>query len=144
MKSVTLAVMFALAALSTTQATEPTGTLTLTCKGDKTWDYKTGKHEEELGSTMGVVIDFNAGTIEGFGVTGYLVKTSEREMTFNGYWTYERGSISHWEAQKLHISDADNTYVTIDRVTGNVEASYFTHMYTLTYWMQCKPTQRMF
>ena len=85
-----MSILLLLAGVSFAQAAEPTGTLTLTCKGDKRWLYKTGKHEEELGSTMGVVIDFTAGTIEGFGSTAYLVATTEQEMTFNGWWTYER------------------------------------------------------
>jgi hypothetical protein len=55
--------LLALPALSTAQAAEPTGTLTLACQGTVTG---TGTEEKPELISMGVIVNFTTGMVQGF------------------------------------------------------------------------------
>jgi len=123
----------------TAQAAEPE-TLTLACKGTTTLDlgYEGAKPEP---ISMGIVINFSAGTVQGFGNPGaldYPVKiTGANEVTIAFY-----GS---------HDVMGSSIRGGIDRVTGDVDATsmvYDTKTSKIisqdTYALKCRPTQRMF
>jgi hypothetical protein len=112
------------------QATEPTGTLTLACQGTT----KLGEKLEPI--SMGIIVDFAARTVHGFGYPGlsgrfdFPVKiTGMNEVTV-----------------AFHGSNQTGVSITgsIDRVTGDAEARTQTPDLILRYALQCKPTQRMF
>jgi hypothetical protein len=122
--------LLALAALSTAQAAEPTGTLTLACEGTT----KVGEKLEPI--SMGIIVDFAARTVHGFGYPGlsgrfdFPVKiTGMNEVTV-----------------AFHGSNQTGVSITgsIDRVTGEAEARTQTPDLILRYALKCKPTQRMF
>jgi hypothetical protein len=122
--------LLALAALSTAQAAEPTGTLTLACEGTT----KVGEKLEPI--SMGIIVDFAARTVHGFGYPGlsgrfdFPVKiTGMNEVTV-----------------AFHGSNQTGVSITgsIDRVTGEAEARTQTPDLILRYSLKCKPTQRMF
>ena len=124
--------------LSTAAQAVETGTLTLACKG--TW-VVAGQEPEQL--SMGLIVNFNAGTVEGIDVGPNIpVKiTGINEVTvaFGGSGRYLVGN--------LMMSG------TIDRVTGDVDAEEtMTDAKTGkmlgggrdTYSLKCRPTQRLF
>jgi hypothetical protein len=131
--------LLALAALSTAQAAEPqpTGRLTLACKGTA----QAGDAAKPEPISMGIIIDFAAQTVEGFGADALfpirIVTIRETVISFAG------SADDHQIGQHIHG--------TIDRVTGDVEA-FYTESHTgaekrswLTiYSLKCKPTHRMF
>jgi hypothetical protein len=132
--------------LSTAAQAVETGTLTLACKG--TWVLE-GQEPEQL--SMGLIVNFNAGTVEGFNagtVEGFdvgqnipvkIAGINEVTVAFGGSGRYFLGG-------NLRMSG------TIDRVTGDVGAEeVVTDEKTgkmlggrLTYSLKCRPTQRLF
>ena len=129
-------ILLALAVLSTAQAAEPTGTLTLACNGTMTDMTKTDVKPEPI--SMGIVFDFSARTVAGFASS--LADLSPRveikavdeagvvfagSLVKNGSWTING---------------------TVDRVTGALEAleSLANGKLVASYSLKCKPTQRMF
>jgi hypothetical protein len=126
-----------LVALATAQAADTT--LTLACQGTVT----TAGMEEA--TSMGIIINFTARTIQGFGTPGrdaYLVKitgTDDVTVTFGGS--------ADW-GPSMHNSISGS----IDRVTGDMNAySVATDpqqagkiIVSTTYALKCRPTQRMF
>ena len=131
--------LLALAALSisTAQAAEPTGTLTLACEGTTKWSDD-AKPEPTF---TGIIIDFGARTIEGFArdVSFPILITDVTETTI-------RFMGNNWNDPKNFTSFSIDG--TIDRVTGAVEATFVGVMgkekWSATYVLKCKPTQRMF
>jgi hypothetical protein len=133
--------LLALAALSisTAQAAEPTGTLTLACQGTSTFagkDILTTQTQVSLG----IIVNFADRTVA-FGGNAdagnfpviKIIDISEAVVSFLG------GSVPG-----LHISGS------IDRVTGDVEATSEatgtenrTIIMRTLYSLKCKPTQRM-
>jgi hypothetical protein len=95
--------------VSTAQAAEPT-TLTLACQGTAQWS----DDAKPVPTSMGIIIDFAALTLEGFGsdVTFPIRITdiTETALTFSGNNLNKKGAAS------FSING------TIDRVTGAVEA----------------------
>jgi hypothetical protein len=109
--------LLALAALSTAQAAEPTGTLTLACQGEtKEMEPQLGAKPEPI--SMGIILDFAARTVEGFG----------SDATFR----IVIGNITETLIDFIGDNSADLTrlyeyriFGTIDRVTGVVEATFY-------------------
>ena len=134
--------LLALAALSTAQAAEPTGTLTLACQGtatDKT-DLREAAKPEPV--SMGLIIDFTTKTVAGFdrvlpSFSAGRVKITVVDSTRIGF----SGTAGNGAA----------IFGTVDRITGDVEAAtehwnYETNklQWAKGYSLKCKPTQRMF
>ena len=122
--------------LSTAAQAVETGTLTLACKG--TW-VVAGQEPEQL--SMGLIVNFNAGTVEGIDVGPNIpVKiTGINEVTvaFGGSGRYLVGN--------LMMSG------TIDRVTGDVGAEEVVTdakaekvLSRTSYSLKCRPAQRLF
>ena len=127
--------MLAFASLSIALAAEPTGTLTLACEGTA--------HTQAVGDgkpwaiSTGLIIDFAAHTVDGIEpgmMQMHIVEITETAISFAG----------------KDASYGQNIHGTIDRVTGTVEAYFFSSpkgakvSWNTTYLLQCKPTQRMF
>jgi hypothetical protein len=126
-----IAVSATVIGLSAMQAAEP-ATLTLACKGTVT-NIMAAKPKPEPVS-MGIIINFTGGTVEGFGAFPAKIRTVN-EVTVN----FERDS--PW-----------TIYGSIDRVTGDVQAAVrewsragtSTLVSWVEYFLKCTPTQRMF
>jgi hypothetical protein len=126
------------AAILAGQTAEAQQTLTLACKGTAT-----ANDAKPEAVSVGIIINFTAGTVQGFGsleVIDYPVKiidTNDVTVTFSG--------------SKETIFAAYFFGGSIDRITGDLEATFTlfdrkTHvaLNRTTYSLQCKPTQRMF
>jgi hypothetical protein len=117
------------------------GLTSLACKGTKTTSlfYPTEKEEKEPIS-MGIIVDLNAGTVQGFSFN-YPVMIEHADDAKNP------GSLATLSSGQPHPTSLG----TIDRVTGEVEAWAEGHILktgtvltATTYALQCKPTQRVF
>jgi hypothetical protein len=130
--------------LTSAQAVE-TGALTLACKGTTVSGIPDAKPEPY---SMSLIISFNAGTVQGFGVPG-LHDPPVRITGINDVIVAFGGSAPA-SASMLGLSNW-SLNGTIDRVTGEVEASEMTTdaktgntVYSTGYSLKCRPTQRMF
>jgi hypothetical protein len=124
--------LLALAALSTAQAAEPER-LTLACQGEKQMRSSLvpgGPLEEQV--SMGVIVDFTAGTVTGFG----------------DEWPWPI-PIRNLTSTAVPFRDdrpgpAGRIIGAIDRITGATEASIRSEKLDIMYSLKCKPAQRMF
>jgi hypothetical protein len=141
MKPVAAIAMILVAALSTTAQAGETGTLTLACKGTTVAPYNGGQPEPV---SMGLIVNFTAGTVQGFGTPDLLdppVKiTGINDVTVAFGGSARIGGSSDWSLSG-----------SVDRVTGEVEANnLLTDTNTgksfgsTAYSLKCRPTQRMF
>jgi hypothetical protein len=71
-------ILLALAALSTVQAAEPTGTLTLACDGTATTPKENAKPQPV---SMGIVVNFTARTVHGFPYSGFDLQIMSTQRT---------------------------------------------------------------
>jgi hypothetical protein len=126
-------ILLALAALwiVPAQAAEPTGTLTLACKGTETRRHEDGSAVDQI--NIGIVLDFQKKTVVGLSDSLLRITSlTETTVSFDG-------AEPSW-----------NMNGTLDRVTGSLVAASTKSDYTkkivltLTYDLQCRPTQRMF
>src|SRR5262249_12413025 len=114
-------------ALSTAQAAEPE-TLTLTCQGTVTGMGTEGKSEL---ISIGVIVNFTARTVQGFGDPAEVTAMDDVVITFNR-------------------SNSPTIDGTIDRVTGLLQATSVLLsknsqvVLTQNYMLKCTPAQRMF
>ena len=123
--------------LSTAQAAEPTGTLTLACQGtatDKTHLVEAARPEP---ISMGLIIDFTTKTVAGFErvfptFTGAVKITIVDDLTIGFSGTDGGGGA---------------VFGTVDRITGDVEAAaeYWNHetnklQWATVYSLKCKST----
>jgi hypothetical protein len=128
---ITPLMVLALAALSTAQAAEPTGTLTLACKGTNIVEYEATHNKVPSQVTMGIIVDFGKKTVVGFtpgnDIPVMIEDVDETSISFEGH------------ALNVIISG------TIDRVTGTVVATIINGETTTdSLELLCKPTERMF
>jgi hypothetical protein len=134
------AAMILVAGLSTTAQAVETGTLTLACKGTIVAGYEGAKPDP---ISMGLIVSFTAGTVQGFGDPG-LLDVPIKITGINEVTVSFRGS--------ARVLDSDwSMSGSIDRVTGDVDASQIStdpktgKMITSSgYSLKCRPTQRMF
>jgi hypothetical protein len=126
--------VLALAALSTAQAAEPTGTLTLACKGTETHKGSAGISSDQI--NIGVMVDFQKKIVTGLG---------DSVLTIDGL-TETTISFSGGEANIGRPEGAWNMSGTLDRVTGSLVAASTRSnpRLTLTYDLHCRSTHRMF
>src|SRR5215813_8450320 len=135
-----VAAMILAAGLSTMAQAAETGTLTLACKGTTVAGYE-GANPDPI--SMGLIVNFTIGTIQGFGTPGLLDVTvkitgiNDVTVAFGGS---DRVSGSDWSIMG-----------SIDRVTGDVKATQTSTNPTTRktfsstgYSLKCRPTQRMF
>jgi hypothetical protein len=129
--------LLALAALSSAQAAEPTGTLTLACKGTETDKGDAGSSSEQI--NIGVIVDFQKKAVLGLSggepVPVPITSISETTISFD-------------------IAMSEVGWVmngTLDRVTGALVASSIRFepstrktILSVSLDLQCRPTQRMF
>jgi hypothetical protein len=97
---------------------------------------------------MSLIISFNGGTVQGFGVPG-LLDPPVRITGINDV-TVAFGGSTPASAPVLGLSNW-SLNGTIDRVTGEVEANQISTdaktgntVYSTSYSLKCRPTQRMF
>jgi hypothetical protein len=139
------AAMILVACLSTTAQAVETGTLTLACKGTTVSGIPDAKPEP---FSMSLIVNSTAGTVQGFGVPGLrdppvrITGINEVTVAFGGSTAASAPvpGLSNWSLNG-----------TIDRVTGEVEASEMAtdaktgnRIYLTSYSLKCRPTQRMF
>jgi hypothetical protein len=113
--------------------------LTLACEGTYTDKTMPDAKLEPMPISMYVIVDFTAGTVEGFGFPGAtkIIHMNEVTITFSG------------SDPKIPNVTHRSLAGTVDRVTGVVEA--FSALFVelkiqawTDYWLKCRPTQRMF
>jgi len=115
-------------ALSTAQAAEPE-TLTLTCQGTVTG--MAGMEGKSEPISIGVIVNFTARTVQGFGYPAEVTAVDDAVITFNR-------------------PDSPGIDGMIDRVTGLLRATSVLHskndqvLLTQSYMLKCTPSQRMF
>jgi hypothetical protein len=121
--------LLALAALSisTAQAAEPTGTLTLACNGTVTG---TGTEEKPEPISMGVIVNLTTGIVQGFSVLARVTAVDDTVITFN------RSNSPFLDGR-------------IDRVTGLLQAGYLVMSgdkvtIAQNYSLKCSPARRKF
>jgi hypothetical protein len=106
-------------------------TLTLACKGTETrGTFRSGAPKSSEVINIGVIVDFQKKTVVGLEPTVPLTIDGLTETTISS-----AGAEADW-----HMSG------TLDRVTGSLVAasSRSNPNLTLSYDLQCRPTQRMF
>jgi len=98
--------------------------------------------------SMGIVVNFNAGTVQGFSDPGASPKGSDFPLRIAGM---NEATISFSGANPNYYGVYWSIRGTIDRVTGDVEAtSQQTQLQTtkiislLVYSLKCRPMQRQF
>jgi hypothetical protein len=127
------AAIILVAGLSTTAQAVEKGTLALACKGTAVAGREDAKPDPV---SMGLRVNFTAGTVQGFVVTGSLdvpIKITGMDKTTVAF---AGSSGSDW-----------SLLGSIDRVTGEVEALYMKTVGTgpllsINYALKCRPTQR--
>ena len=125
-------IALAVVALSTAQAAEPTGTMTLACQGTTGRSALSPDTEREPIS-MAIVLNFTAKTIEGFG-DKYSIKINDDSELAVAFFGPSMGE----KFPKSNITGR------INRVTGDVEAYMTSEFGLVHYSLKCKQTQRMF
>jgi hypothetical protein len=134
-----VAAMILAACLSTMALAADTGMLTLVCKGTTAG----GDGSNRLPISMAVIVNFSTGTVQGFGVPGFIdfpVKITGTDDATIGF--YGSGEF---------LGIPTSTGGTNNRVTGEVNASRSitdvksAKTSTSTQWsLKCSPTQRKF
>ena len=130
-------------ALSTAVAAEPTGTLTLACQGTTTTkNIEMQVDEKPEPISMGIIVDFAARTVDGF---GFLVPITDVGDVTVVFYSSDPGDAD------AHMNTT--IFGTIDRITGEVRAAKIwvglaNNKSPIDIWtnfsLKCKPTQRMF
>jgi hypothetical protein len=120
-----------LAGLSTVQAAEPTGTLTLACEGtEQHRKERLEPYGEPDAISMGIIINFANRTVE------------------FAQFKYPTMQITDVTETTIFFYGSDSSVLlfgTIDRILGTVEAEYRGPlMAASSFSLKCKPTQRMF
>jgi hypothetical protein len=120
----------------TAQAAAEPATMTLACKGTVTTSAK----PEPI--SMGVIVNFTNGTVQGFGFPAKIIDVNEVTITFNDVEPAAEGFMRSAE---------QGTYGTIDRVTGDVyvtntmkETKTGKAVYSTDFTLKCRPAQRKF
>ena len=129
--------------LSTAVAAEPTGTLTLACQGTTTTkNIEMQVDEKPEPISMGIIVDFAARTVDGF---GFLVPITDVGDVTVVFYSSDPGDAD------AHMNTT--IFGTIDRITGEVRAAKIwvglaNNKSPVDIWtnfsLKCKPTQRMF
>ena len=122
-------ILLALALISTAQAAEPTGTLTLACTGTQTYQGGVGIGSQQINRS--IIVDFQKKSVMGL--------------------SDSRVAISNVDETTITLSGADTGWVMnggIDRVTGSLYAVFDqvdpTTRQTIlstSYNLQCQPAQ---
>jgi len=127
--------LLALAALSTAQAAEPTGTLTLACRGTETDKGDAGSSSSQQ-INIGIIVDFQKKAVLGLSGDSEPVPITSISETTISFAAIETGWVMNG---------------TLDRVTGALVAASIKSdpntrktILSVSLDLQCKPTQRMF
>jgi len=129
--------------ISVAHAAEPTGTLTLACQGTTTTkNIEMQVDEKPEPISMGIIVDFAARTVDGFGVLVPITDLGDVTVVF---YSNDPGDAD------AHMNTT--IFGTIDRMTGEVRAARIwvglaADNSPIDIWtnfsLKCKPTQRMF
>jgi hypothetical protein len=127
--------IFGLAGSAAVQAQQPPA-LTLACQGTVSSEAQ----EKPDPISMGIIVNFNSRTVQGFSAAGSYPVTidGENAVTISFHGGEEKGDV------------VDSVTGTIDRVTGDAwaEKRIFNVKgsggITVTYMLKCKPGQRKF
>jgi hypothetical protein len=130
-----LAMLLALAGLSTAHAAEPTGTLTLVCEGVKETLIGSDVIGDRERVSMGLVVNFTKRTVEG--IPGATPAALDAITETTADFTYSTRS----EDGMVQPRGSGH----IDRMTGDLWARFYeVSKLSVEYSLKCKPTQRMF
>jgi hypothetical protein len=126
---------------SSTTAQPADTTITLACRGTVTSGVEDAKPDP---ISMGIIVNFTNRTVQGFGHPG-LMDYPVKITGWNDVTVVFGGSA------ELAKSSRDSIFGSINRVTGDVEASQLaTYIKTgktigsTNYALKCRPAQRMF
>jgi hypothetical protein len=131
-------ILLALAGLwiSSAHAAEPTGTLTLACKGTVTIKSSSGSEYDPDPISMGLIVNFTNRTVKGTARWGPYLFDNEIPITDANEDTVVFSGFSKFLGMTIVGS--------MDRVTGDVLISATEKDRAYDYALKCKPTQRMF
>jgi hypothetical protein len=132
LKSAATLLVLASLSISIVHADEPTGMLTLACKGTENFKGDAGTSSDQI--NVGVILDFQKKTVTGLSDSLLrIIGLTETIVSFNGA---EPGWVMNG---------------TLDRVTGFLVAASMKSdpksrktILSLSYELQCRVTQRMF
>ena len=132
----TAATLLALAGLSiaTLRAAEPTETLTLACRGERIWWGAPNTDPVKEQVSMGIIVNFTARTVNGLGSDWRdaipIHTITDTAITFF--------------AERQNDSVEGSIIVTIDRITGDVDAGINTSgssgKVSILYSLKCEPS----
>jgi hypothetical protein len=130
-----IAAIILVSCLSTTAQAVETGMLTLACKGTAVTGHEDAKPDPV---STGLRVNFTAGTVQGFTVTGSLDVPIKITGIDKATVAFAGSSGPDW-----------SLLGSIDRLTGEVEALYMTKdgtgpLLSVNYALKCRPTQRKF
>ena len=121
-------ILLALTLISSAQAAEPTGTLTLACTGTETHQGGAGNSSEQI--NISIIVDFQKKSVTGL--------------------SDSRVAISSVDETAITLSGAETGWVMnggIDRVTGSLYAVFYQldpstrqSILSISYDLQCQPT----
>jgi hypothetical protein len=121
-------ILLALTLISSAQAAEPTGTLTLACTGMETHQGGAGNSSEQI--NISIIVDFQKKSVTGL---------SDSQV-----------AISNVDETAITLSGAETGWVMnggIDRVTGSLYAVFYQldpstrqSILSISYDLQCQPT----
>jgi hypothetical protein len=121
---------------------QPVETLTLACRGTVTSGVEDAKPDP---ISMGIIVNFTNRTVQGFGQPG-LMDYPVKITGWNDVTVAFGGS-----EEELAKSSRDSIFGSIDRVTGDVEATQLATdiktgktIASTNYALKCRPAQRMF
>ena len=135
------------AGVSTAQATEPTGRLTLACQGTTT--SPTSDNPTPKPVSKGIIVNFTTRIVQGFGIPGVMIDFPIKITATDDMTVAFSGSALN---QKAVTGSYDWTFTgTIDRVSGDVAASFrLTKTETMqifvetNYALKCKESALLF
>jgi len=135
-------ILLALAlSLSACEAAEPTGTLTLACQGTAQMTSDTGEFYDTGSFTMGLVVNLTTRTVHGFREQ-FEREGSEAQLKITE--VKEAILVLHGQMYRNPIMDISGF---MDRMTGDMTVTATQRppvVFSKTYTLKCKPTQRMF
>jgi hypothetical protein len=122
--------------ISTAQAAEATGTLTLACKGTQISRGAAGTSSDQI--SIGIVVDFQKRTVAG--ISDLPVKIDGVDEATVSFSSSEISASHH----NVLTGILDRGTRSLTAASSKFDSASGKSILSLSYRLQCKPTQRMF